>query len=708
MRPIKLEMTAFGSYAGPATVPFEALTHGLYLVTGDTGAGKTTIFDAIMFALYGTASGTDRTPDKMHCDYVSKSQDTVVTLTFLQDGREYRVQRSIHFRKKRGAGEEYGDSTVSALLWAPGEEPLEGAQKVTERCTRLLGLNADQFRKIVMLAQGEFREFLKADSDKKNEILGKLFDNSACVYYQELLAGARDELARRRAAQQEKLARTMEETFQLPDGLLPEEAVLYLPGHPALAENLAALIAGEEADLQALEAGRGTAQRALDKLNEEKGRAEGLNAQLAQLEAARARQKELEALRPAMEARAGAAARAARALRGVKPAAARQARAKQDAEKTRQELETLAAALARQEEALAAAQKKSEEAAPLEEEAAALAAAHTGLEKQLPRYAALTQKAGEEAAARQARQAEEAKAAAAAREEEAESLRLAALREELQALEGAEAEFVKREGESEAAQNRWLALAGKSGIRAEAEDLSKEEAAAVRAGWALKEAARLAAAAEEDHHRLYRRFVEGQAGLLAQDLRRRLEEEGTAPCPVCGTPHTRGREAAFAPLPQDTPTREEVEKAKARFDKAEKARQEQDAALQARTAALAARKEALLARAAALPLNAQSWTGLTAPGFLAGQEARLQSEMTACAAALKEAGARKARREACAAEVTEAGEKLKSLSAARQTHSSRAEEQNALCLAAAAAGEEIRRGLDFDSEAEAKARMEAL
>lgn len=73
MRPILLEMTAFGSYAKKTPVDFNRLTHGLYLITGDTGAGKTTIFDAIMFALYGAASGPDRTPDMMHCDFVDKS-----------------------------------------------------------------------------------------------------------------------------------------------------------------------------------------------------------------------------------------------------------------------------------------------------------------------------------------------------------------------------------------------------------------------------------------------------------------------------------------------------------------------------------------------------------------------------------------------------------------------------------------------------------
>ena len=109
MRPLYLEMTAFGSYAEKTCVPFEQLKQGLYLVAGDTGAGKTTIFDAVVFALFGKPSGRDRSADMLHCDYVEKSVDTLVKLRFEQGGKEYQVSRSIHFPKKRGEEKQYGD-----------------------------------------------------------------------------------------------------------------------------------------------------------------------------------------------------------------------------------------------------------------------------------------------------------------------------------------------------------------------------------------------------------------------------------------------------------------------------------------------------------------------------------------------------------------------------------------------------------------------
>ena len=284
MRPLELEMTAFGSYAGKATVPFAALHRGLYLVAGDTGAGKTTIFDAVVFALYGRASGRDRSPAMLHSDYVEKSTDTVVKLRFEEGGKEYTVHRSIHFPRKRGTEGGYGDQQIGALLEEPDREPTEGADKVTRRIEELLGLNAEQFRKIVMLAQGEFREFLKADSDKKNEILGKLFDNSEYLRYQNLLSGARDELGRRRSERQEELRNLMGNVFLPPDELEPGKAEGFLPGHPALLENLRALTEEEQGKLDALSALQERLRQRISELDRQKGAALELNARFADLQ----------------------------------------------------------------------------------------------------------------------------------------------------------------------------------------------------------------------------------------------------------------------------------------------------------------------------------------------------------------------------------------------------------------------------------------
>ena len=104
MRPLKLVMTAFGPYANETVIDFQKLNNGVYLITGDTGAGKTTIFDAIVFALYGEGSGSGRNSDMFHSDYVDKFTDTEVILEFLCQNKEYKVRRTIHYKKKRGDG----------------------------------------------------------------------------------------------------------------------------------------------------------------------------------------------------------------------------------------------------------------------------------------------------------------------------------------------------------------------------------------------------------------------------------------------------------------------------------------------------------------------------------------------------------------------------------------------------------------------------
>ena len=114
MRPIKLSMMAFGPYAEKTVIDFRELKQGVYLITGDTGAGKTTIFDAIVFALYGEGSGSGRNSEMFHSDYVDKFTDTEVELEFLCRDKMYRVVRTIHYKKKRGGG--VGSITKQAVI----------------------------------------------------------------------------------------------------------------------------------------------------------------------------------------------------------------------------------------------------------------------------------------------------------------------------------------------------------------------------------------------------------------------------------------------------------------------------------------------------------------------------------------------------------------------------------------------------------------
>lgn len=204
MRPLKLTMKAFGPYAGKTEIDFRELNQGVYLITGDTGAGKTTIFDAIVFALYGEGSGSGRSSEMFHSDYVDKFTDTEVELLFSCRRKEYRVNRSIHYKKKRG-DQSVGSITKQAVLYVQGELPVEKETAVNAKITEIIGLDEKQFRQIVMLAQGEFRKFLEAKSDVREQILGKLFDNSYYADFQGRLKSAAEMLGKERTGLEQEL-----------------------------------------------------------------------------------------------------------------------------------------------------------------------------------------------------------------------------------------------------------------------------------------------------------------------------------------------------------------------------------------------------------------------------------------------------------------------------------------------------------------------
>ena len=337
MKPTKLTMKAFGSYAKETTIEFDSMIGGLYLIVGKTGAGKTTIFDAICFALFGCPSGSDRTVEMLHSDFVPMSQDTEVALDFLHQGRRYHVERSIHFRKKRGT-EEYGNAIVNARMTGEEQNAINGAQNVTARCEELLGLNAEQFRRIVMLAQGEFREFLKAGSDKKNEILGRLFDNTEYLRFQNLLSSVRSQLKNRRDGQDDEIQTVMQSVFRKPEELEEFEAEGYLAGHPQLTENLRSLVARDEARLAKLKNADHAQGEAVALLTRREGAAATDNALLDELETKRSELEALEARSEQVTAQREEYELAEKALHRVKPAADAVERARTALEQTRTEI----------------------------------------------------------------------------------------------------------------------------------------------------------------------------------------------------------------------------------------------------------------------------------------------------------------------------------------------------------------------------------
>ncbi len=673
MRPLELEMTAFGSYAEKACVPFSELRQGLYLVAGDTGAGKTTIFDAVVFALYGRASGKDRSPAMLHSDYVDKSTDTVVKLRFEEGGKEYTVHRSIHFPRKRGTEGGFGDQQISALLEEPDREPTEGADKVTKRIEELLGLNAEQFRKIVMLAQGEFREFLKADSDKKNEILGKLFDNSEYVRYQNLLSGARDELARRRGKRQEELQLLMGSVFRAPEDPGEEGTEGFLPGHPALLENLTALTEREQGGLDALKARQEQLRQRISELDRQKGAALELNERFAALQRLERELAALEGRRTEMQLRQKRLERADLALHRVSPFLEGRERAEQARRRSAEELQLQLLEERRREQELAQAQVQAAENGKREERLRELELQLRGSEEQLKRLRELAETRTRLRLLQAERSEAEGREQMLSRRREETEQKLGKLLLRLEELDGAEALVLQRQGRWEQCRAREEALRALqtecAALRRDEETLSEEEETLSRlAGEALE--------AEREHHRLYQALLAGQAGIMAARLRREIAEKGRAACPVCGSSLQASQEVFFARGGEHAPTQEQVDRAKTRLDRAERARSQQDKRREALAARLQSRREAAAAAGAKLLPDSDSWEKLT-DGRLEAELAAGIGQKAAAETALEEAKALEQERQTLRQSRGEWERQLKSISEEREKLLSRLQELRA-------------------------------
>ena len=182
MRPIYLKMSAFGSYANETEIDFTNVEQGVFLITGDTGSGKTTIFDAITFALYGQTSGGKREGTMMRSQYADLSTRTFVELLFECRGERYRVIRNPEYereskRKKKDGQRAVTKEKASVELYLPDGSLYPGnRQEINGKLVEILGVDARQFTQISMIAQGEFLKLLHARSDERKEIFSRIFD----------------------------------------------------------------------------------------------------------------------------------------------------------------------------------------------------------------------------------------------------------------------------------------------------------------------------------------------------------------------------------------------------------------------------------------------------------------------------------------------------------------------------------------------------
>ena len=592
MRPLRLTLSAFGPYAAETTLDLEKLGKGgLYLITGDTGAGKTTLFDAITYALYDHSSSGIREGSMLRCKYADDKTPTFVELEFEVHGVRYTVRRNPEYQRPKARGEGMTTEKADATLTYPDDRPpVTKAKDVTAAVQEIIGLDYNQFSQIVLIAQGQFTKLLNASTDERSRIFRKLFRTQRYAQLQERLQAEASALNQQRTAQNAKL-----------DSLLG--GLQFSPEDPD-AEALRALCAQTVPE---------TALALLDALTAR---------QAAALEEVGTALQATEAQLDTVQQQLGAAAQAQRLAQQL---AARQAE--------------LAAAKPALDAARAEAGRHAGDAAQLD----ALTAQVTQAQSALAAYDALDALCRQQTEARDA--ARLAAAQAHKRRTQLDSLNaaLAAAETELAALADADTRLL-------ALQNRSAQLAQRGEALTKLEQRLADCQRQAKAAHKAQENYRAAAAAQDEararRDALERAFLDAQAGLLAEGL-----TEG-APCPVCGSTHHPARALLPHTAPtqaQVEAARQAAAEADRQAQNASAAAQSALAAANEAKTSLRRDAETLLPERFTAPEGTVPLTFALMTNVLAEENAALQTAQTDCKAQCRQADAdcrRKAQLEA--------------------------------------------------------------
>lgn len=199
MRPLKITMSAFGPYAGKVTLDMQKLgKSGIYLITGDTGAGKTTIFDAISYALYGEASGNYRENTTLRSKYASADTPTFVELEFEYNNEIYKINRNPEYPRLNKRGEGFTKQSANAELVMTDGSVITKIKEVSAKVEEIIGINKNQFSQIAMIAQGDFRKLLNCETNERSKIFRKIFKTEPYHNIEIKLSSLFNELKRNR------------------------------------------------------------------------------------------------------------------------------------------------------------------------------------------------------------------------------------------------------------------------------------------------------------------------------------------------------------------------------------------------------------------------------------------------------------------------------------------------------------------------------
>ncbi|MCM1149736.1 MAG: SMC family ATPase [Butyricicoccus sp.] len=673
MRPLKLTISAFASYAGRVELELERLgERGLYLITGDTGSGKTTIFDAITYALYGEPSGEARDAAMLRSMYAAPDTPTAVELTFAYGGREYTVRRSPEYeRPARRGGGTVVQKAVSEL-YLPGGGVLTKNREVNAKLVEIIGLDRGQFSQIAMLAQGDFRKLLLAGTGERQKIFRELFGTGRYMELQERLkeeaAKLREQCAATRQSARQYIGSVQcRSGDELAPGLEKAKAGELPDGETV--ELIRALIARDERET-------GVCVAAMEKLDAEWdgvkallqrcGDAENTRRKLEQ--AARERERELEAVKLAERELSAQREKSQRREQLARELAALEAELPryQELEARRGELSGLEKLISGQSESLTrkeqAARELERELEKLRQEAQALSALpelsarlageKLALEGRSAALKALEKDARdwEEYSAQLGKLDENCGALSREMERGAEEISsqseaLNVGRELWSASEGLEAERERLLAMQKEQLGREKELGELSGLLDECGAAAGSERAA-QEEYALAQGR--AGELQAEYNRKNRAFLDEQAGILALSL-----SEGE-PCPVCGSVH----HPSPAHLSEGAPSEAEVNELREKLELAQREASGKSREAGSRKSAREEKESQLLRRLAAFWENPELEG---AAGFLGSCRGETRGKLAELREQLLELEAQSLHREELGRQLESGQERLKQL-----------------------------------------------
>lgn len=577
MKPIKIRISAFGPYgdAMPEIDFGQFEERGLFLISGDTGAGKTTIFDAICFALYGETSGSYRDTRNLRSDYAQPGVESFVDFYFSHQGKEYHVYRQPPYERKKKRGEGTVTQEERAVLYCGDSVPIEGKKDVDKAVEELLHIDVKQFKQIVMIAQGEFRELLNADTKVRTGILRTIFMTDGYQKIGERLKARKD------ASESGKRSTEQSILQYFADGEAAEDSA-YGAALRELQENAAEsgsawnleemaeiLQKIYEEDRQIFQERKGeldAATKILDEKNQKLAVAETNNQFLKRLEQLQEEERELAGRKAEMEELARLTARQIAAAREVKPAYDNWDRKRKELDEAEKEIAGKEGELENAKERHRRAAEMLEMAGKREPEGEEFKRKSQRLKEEFEKYQRRDALISEVALLEKAQKALEGEGAEIERSEKELAEKIIHLEEKIACLKDKPAELmevqnIKKSMEELEKKAEKIMKAEIPSYREREKKLSEKQNLFLKKEkmWKKKEENRRRGEIVLDHCR---------AGLLAQALR-----EGEK-CPVCGNTH----HPRLAVLPEEAITEAELKKLQ---EEEEQARNEKEKALRA-------------------------------------------------------------------------------------------------------------------------------